>query len=203
MFRIKNIPVGNQRIQQINDTCAVRNERYMVYRQMLQEKRHQLKPDCDSRLARDWCWATHSGSGSELVLRCMKKGGGGWTIYRSTTTTRTPNFSAIACIYTAMYLEPNMPGMNRKVGTFSIVVSGRFPMSAYVIGRSPWVAVWGRMKRLWKCRWDMYSAAIVRGFFAGIVDGIFTASCVILYGCDMAIGAMYMGCLMKHMKVSL
>jgi hypothetical protein len=69
-----------------------------------------------------------------------------------------------------------MPGMNKKVGTFSVVVSGRFPMSAYVIGRSPWVAVPGRMKRLWKCRWEMYSAAMVRGFL--IVDGIIAA----LYG---------------------
>lgn len=113
------------------------------------------------------------------------------TSYRSTTNTRTPHFSAIACMYTAIYRDPNMPGMYKKVGTFSVDVSGRFPMSAYVTGRSSWVDVRGRMKRLWKCRWDMYSAAMVRGGL--IVDGIFTASCVIFYGCDMANQAMYIG----------
>lgn len=52
------------------------------------------------------------------------------------------------------------------------------------------------MNRLWKCRWDMYSAAIVRGGLT--VDGIFTASWVIFYGCNTAIRGMYMSCLRMH-----
>jgi hypothetical protein len=36
--------------------------------------------------------------------------------YLSTIRTRTPSFSAMACIETLRYREANIPGMNRTVG---------------------------------------------------------------------------------------
>jgi hypothetical protein len=62
MLWVKNVPAREQGIHQVYSARAVRDQRHMGYRQMMQQKRHQRNPCFHSQVICDDCRAAHSGA---------------------------------------------------------------------------------------------------------------------------------------------